>query len=261
MKMELHADPRSSSGRRRGLAFILLALAIPMTLSAGPPFLTDDPEPVDYHHWEVYVFGQGDESTNADAISGPAVELNYGVAPNVQFHLVSPLAHSSSAGSGWTSGYGDTETGIKYRFVDETDSTPQIAIFPLAELATGNASKGLGNGRTWYKVPIWVQKSWGPWTTYGGGGEALNSVPGQQNYGYAGWFLQRDIGKYLTLGGELFHQGASSRDERDFTVANIGGSVKFSDSFNLLFSAGHSISGARHAIWYLALYWTGGPAK
>ena len=24
---------------------------------AGPPFITDDPEPVDLKHWEVYLFG------------------------------------------------------------------------------------------------------------------------------------------------------------------------------------------------------------
>ena len=27
--------------------------------SAGPPFITDDPEPTDYQHWELYVFSQG----------------------------------------------------------------------------------------------------------------------------------------------------------------------------------------------------------
>ena len=41
-----------------GLSLILAAPTF-----AGPPFLTDDPEPVDYQHWEFYVFGNGDHTS------------------------------------------------------------------------------------------------------------------------------------------------------------------------------------------------------
>jgi len=236
-------------------------LGLAVVLNAGPPFLTDDPEPVDLNHWEFYVFGQGDHSTDYDAISGPAIEVNYGIAPNTQLHLIAPVANFSSAGSSWATGYGDTEVGIKYRFLDETDSFPQVGIFPLAQLDTGNSSKGLGNGRTWYQLPLWLQKSWGHWTSYGGGGVALNSAPGERNSGFAGWLIQRDIGKYLTLGTELYWQGADAIGGPSSILANIGGSLNFTDKFNLLFSAGHSVSGERRTIWYLGLYWTGGPEK
>ena len=132
--------------RGRTLAAVFLAWASALGLQAGPPFLSDDPEPVDLHHWELYVFGEGDRTMDANSISGPAVELNYGIAPNTQLHLVAPVANSSSAGAGWTSGYGDTEVGVKYRFLDETDSRPQVGIFPMAEMATGSSTRGLGNG-------------------------------------------------------------------------------------------------------------------
>ncbi len=39
---------------------VLLALYPALKSQAGPPFLTDDPEPVELNHWEVYLFGQGD---------------------------------------------------------------------------------------------------------------------------------------------------------------------------------------------------------
>jgi hypothetical protein len=230
-------------------------------LHAGPPFMTDDPETVDLNHWEFYVFGQADRTSDDDAVSGPAVELNYGILPNIQLHLIAPQANLSTSSAGWTSGYGDTELGIKYRFVQETDTLPQVGIFPMAELATGNSSHGLGNGRTWYRLPVWIQKSWGPWTTYGGGGAALNSAPGQRNSGFAGWLVQRDVGKYLTLGTELFWQGSDPTDGRSVVDANFGGYVKFTDDFNLLFSLGHSVSGSRNTVWYLGLYWTGGPPE
>lgn len=238
-----------------------IALQLAPEMRAGPPFLTDDPEPVDLHHWEAYLFGQGDRTVDANSVTGPAIEFNYGIAPNTQFHLLAPLASISTPGDEWTSGYGDTEVGFKYRFSEETDSLPQIGVFPMAEVATGSSRRGLGNGRTWYRLPVWIQKSRGPWTTYGGGGLALNSATGQHNSGFAGWLVQRDIGRYLTLGTEFFWQTDDPASGRGVVDWNFGGYLKFTEHFNLLFSLGHSLSGGRNTIGYLGLYWTGGPAE
>ena len=246
---------------RKSVALALVFALSAVGLKGGPPFLTDDPEPVELNHWEFYIFGQGDRTSGYDAITGPAIEMNYGILPNTQLHLVAPMANFSSTGTGWASGYGDTEVGIKYRFLDETDSLPQIGIFPMAELATGDSNSGLGNGKTWYRLPLWVQKSWGPWTSYGGGGLALNSAPGQRNSGFAGWLVQRDLGKYITLGTEVFWNGSDTVGVPGSAIANIGGSVNFTEKFNLLFSVGRSFSGERHSVWYFGLYWTGGPEK
>ena len=240
---------------------LLPVLSLSGALRAGPPFLTDDPEPVDLHHWEAYLFGAGDRTADGSAVSGPAAEFNYGVLPDTQLHLVVPAARVVPSGGGATTGLGDTELGIKYRFVHESDVTPQIGVFPMVELPTGSADRGLGNGRAWFRLPVWLQKSAGPWTTYGGGGEALNSAPGQRNHPFGGWLVQRDFGPHLTLGGELFAQGADTVGGRGFTAANLGGAYNFNPNFSLLFSAGRSIAGERHTIWYLGLYWTGGPAE
>ena len=58
---------------------------------AGPPFLTDDPEPVEYRHWEVYVATQYIHSRDQDSATLPHLEINYGVMPNVQIHLIAPF--------------------------------------------------------------------------------------------------------------------------------------------------------------------------
>ena len=237
-------------------AGICLSLALTTRIIAGPPFLTDDPEPVDYHHWETYLLTIGDYTGGGYTIEGPAVEVNYGAFPDTQLHLILPLTSVSGGGRPTATGLGDMELGIKYRFVHETDSRPQIGFFPLAELPTGDASRGLGNGQTWFQLPLWIQKSFGPWTTYGGGGAVLNFAPGERNHPYGGWLVQRDFGKHLTLGGELFAQGADTAGDQGFAALNFGGLYKISDHFNLLFSAGHSVAGDRHTLSYFALYWT-----
>ena len=104
-------------------------------------------------------------------------------------------------------GLGDIELGIKYRFVQETKHRPMIGTFIMFEVPTGSAARGLGVGETWYKVPLWVQKSFGPWTTYGGGGVTLVNAPGYRSFPFAGWLVQRDLGKKVTLGTEVFYHG------------------------------------------------------
>jgi hypothetical protein len=127
----------------------------------------------------------------------------------------------------------------------------------LLEIPTGDANRGLGNGQPWGKLPLWLQKSWGPWTTYGGGGYAINPAPEQRSYYFGGWLLQRDFGERLTLGGEIFSQGKSSDDTRSFAVFNLGGLFKITPNFQILFSGGHTLAGGNHTIGYLGLYWTG----
>jgi hypothetical protein len=222
---------------------------------AGPPFLTDDPQPTDYQHWENYFFASGDHERGGYTIEGPAAELDYGAFPDTQLSLTASLT-SVGGNTPHTSGFGDVELGVKYRFVHETNGWPQIAFYPAVFLPTGNAAHGLGNGRAIFRLPLWLQKSWGPWTTYGGGGATLNSAPGERNFGFAGWLLQRDLGERLTLGGEFYAQGRDADDDRGFVAFNFGGSCKLTDHFSLLTSAGHSLTGQVHTFWYFALAWT-----
>jgi hypothetical protein len=244
----------------RTVKILLLAAGLNLISAArslaGPPFLTDDPVPVEYQHWETYIFANGDHTSDGYTINGPAMELNYGVLPDTQLHLVVPMTTVGGGGVPAVSGLGDTEVGVKYRFLQETNGLPQIGIFPMAELPTGDAGRGLGNGRAWFKLPVWLQESWGPWTTYGGGGAALNSAPGQRDYPFGGWLLQRDFGEKLTLGGEIFAQGASADGERGFAALNFGGTYNVNEHFSLLFSAGHNVAGDEHTLWYFGLYWT-----
>jgi hypothetical protein len=226
---------------------------------AGPPFFTDDPEPVPYRNWEVYLFSTFDISHAVSGIQGPALEINAGALPNLQIHFSIPCANITSPSSQSTSGLGDAELGAKYRFVEEAERRPQLGIFPIIVVPTGHSNRGLGNGRVWARLPFWVQKSWGPWTSYGGVGYALNPAPGMRNFVYGGWLLQRDVKKWLTLGGELFTHGADSVGARTSSVANVGGIYKVNSHFNLLFTLGHSLTGERRTVAYTGLYWTWGP--
>ena len=66
-------------------------------VQAGPPFVTDDPEPVEYKHWEFYVAGSYNHEADLDEALLPMVEVNCGILPDVHLHLIAPAAFAPRA--------------------------------------------------------------------------------------------------------------------------------------------------------------------
>lgn len=246
---------------RRTFAVLLLMLCSARFAVCGPPFLTDDPEPVPYRHYEFYLFSTLDRAPDGYSAAVPAFEFNVGAAPNLQLHLVAPLQLAVPAAGQNAYGIGDIELGAKYRFISEKGLRPQVGIFPMLELPSGDAARGLGNGRLWTKLPVWLQKSWGPWTTYGGGGYIINPAPGMRDHPFFGWQVQRALNKKLTLGAEWFNPGRDTPAASNPQIANFGGQYNFRENFSLLFTAGHTVHGDAHTVAYLGLYWTWGKDK
>jgi hypothetical protein len=242
-----------------------LLILFSMTALAGPPFQTDDPQPIGFREYEFYTFAVSDGTSVETDLSAPALEFNWGAVPNVHLHIILPAATVLPAIGPRAFGLGDTELGIKYRFVQETKHCPMIGTFTMFEIPTGSAAKGLGVGKTWYKLPLWAQKSFGPWTTYGGGGETIVKAPGFRSYPFAGWLVQRDIGKKWTLGAEVFYhgpEGIATAQTRPATLVDFGGYYKFRDpGFQALFCYGHTVIGQKENYAYLGLYWTWGGKK
>lgn len=85
---------------------------------------------------------------NKDGISGtaPQFEVNYGLSANADLHIIVPLSYVSPNKGSTQYGFGDTELGVKYRFVQESDGFPIVGTFPLVEMPAGNHKQGLGSG-------------------------------------------------------------------------------------------------------------------
>jgi hypothetical protein len=241
---------------KKVLLVIILWLIPPASAFAGPPFRTDDPIPVGYHHGEIYLFSTGTHDAEGTSGVAPSVEFNYGILPNTQFHLIAPMAYNAPQGEASHFGYGDTEIGVKYRFVRETDVLPAIGMFPLVEIPSGDQDKELGNGKAQYFFPIWLQKDSGKWTTYGGGGYWINPGSGNKNYWFSGILLQYSFSDAFYLGGEIFYQTADTVDGEDSSGFNIGGNLPLIGNFQLLYSAGRGLTNtsSNKFSYYVALY-------
>ena len=234
-----------------GILFIMVIQQV----HAGPPFNTDDPQPVEFHHWEYYISTINTFRTDISAGTSPHFEVNYGLVPNVQVHLIVPVNYDYSRLQGFKLGYAYTELGLKYRFVQETDNMPQIGTFPILEIPTVRNAE-FGNGKTQLFIPVWAQKSWGKLTTYGGAGYWINPGTGNRNWLFTGWEVQYDFSPVITLGGELYYHTADGILTKPVLGFNAGGSINISPKFHVIFSAGHSMMNESFITSYFGLLWT-----
>jgi hypothetical protein len=225
-------------------ACLLLAasLAWPAAAAfAGPPFVTDDPQPTDRGHWEIYNF------VNATHVAGSTAgeagfDLNYGAAEDIQLTLVLPAAYEDAGGLRVRRG--TVEAAAKFKLLHQRPGSalPDLAVFPRLFLPT--AGRGLGSDRASLLLPVWLQKDAGPWSVFGGGGYQINPGPGERDFWQDGVAVTRRIGRRLTVGAEVFHRTRDTTDGRAFTQANLGLIWRLADHWSLLAATGPGLENA-----------------
>lgn len=268
-----HRTVMNTRGQCWGIALLILAAVCgPQVWAQGPPYQTDDPVPVDLHHYEFYVFGAADGTPVEMDSTGPAFEFNWGAIPRVQLHailpfgVVAPLNNPAYAPSGigpTEFGLTDMELGVKIAFIKESKHIPQIGSFTMFEIPTGNADKGLGIGKVWYKLPIWLQKNVGKWTLDGGAGYQVVPQTGFRNFPYTGWLVKKELSERLELGAEVFahgREGSAAAQTGSSTLIDVGGYYHFKEhpGEQFLFCYGHSVAGQTENYAYIGMYWTWG---
>ena len=238
----------------------------------GPPYQTDDPVPVDLHHYEFYIFGSADGTPAEMDSQGPAFEFNWGAIERVQVHAILPwgvVAPSNNpaylpGGTGPTEfGLTDMELGAKIAWIKESKYVPQIGTFTMFEMPTGNYDEGLGVGKVWYRLPLWLQKNIGKWLLDGGAGETVVPQTSYRDFPYGGFLLKYGLSERLELGGEVFahgKEGFAAAQTQASTLIDLGGYYHFKHNPNeqFLFCYGHSVAGQTENYAYVGMYWTWG---
>jgi hypothetical protein len=266
---------RTQRGLRLGrrLIAVLLALCAGTMLRAqGPPYQTDDPVPVDLHHYEFYIFGGVDGTTAEIDSTGPAFEFNWGALPRVQLHAILPWGAAAPSnnpvylpgGTGPTKfGLTDMELGAKIAWIKESRRCPQIGSFTMFEMPTGSSTDGLGVGKVWYKLPLWLQKNSGKWLFDGGAGYQVVPQTGYRDFFYTGWLVKRALSEQWELGAEVFahgREGYAAAQTEASTMIDVGGyyHLKRNTNEQILFCYGHSVAGQTENYAYVGMYWTWG---
>jgi hypothetical protein len=238
---------------RRLAACVLLAL--PAVAWAGPPYVSDDPEPTDLHHYEIYLFAQGSGGRNG-AESAYGIDFNYGAGENLQLTAALPFVSARPVGEPSARGIGNIELAAKYRFANKSGTGWDIAVFP--RLFLPSSSDTVGEKHFSLLIPVWLQHDWDDdrWSTFGGGGCVVNHGGGAQDFCLAGWAITRQVVPNLQLGVEVVHQSADVRGGHSSTQVGFGAKYDLNATLHLLAYAGPSLQnisqGERYA-WYASL--------
>jgi hypothetical protein len=217
----------------RMMAALALAGAASPAL-AGPPYLTDDPVPTDTGHWEIYGFTAGEGFGSAlDMAAG--TDLNYGPVKDVQLTATLPLSFAHDE-TGWQSGTGDVEIGVKYRFFHDEARGLSAAIFPRVILPTSSLAS---DGKTRFLLPLWIGKDFAGGTSlFGGGGYLINPGAGNRDFWQAAVALTHDVSKEVSVGAEVTRQGPDTVGGTSQTRAGVGTILHLSGPASLLLSGG-----------------------
>ncbi len=240
---------------------VVLNAALAVAAYAGPPFATDDPEPTEYQHFEVYLYSEASWAGDSQGGTAVGLEVNYGLMPNLQVSAALPVGFDLPDDSKPRFGIGDAEFGLKYRFAEEDNDgfMPQISFFPSIEAALIRSGSTTGDRATHVFLPLWAQKSFGDWTTFGGGGYRINNGTDARNSWFVGWAALKQIDDDWHLGAEIYRESAQTDGGNGVNAFSIGATYDLSERWHIAGSAGAGFedrSGAATLSTYIALEWT-----
>ncbi len=233
-----------------------IAILVATTISpafAGPPYVTDDPTPTPYQHWEIYAFGNGSKSRGGSG-GAAGLDFNYGAGENLQLSMTLPMGYDNPTDGGSSVSLGNIELAAKYRFLHQDSDGWDVSVFPRVFLPAGLAK--VGERHASLLLPVWIGKSWSDWSTFGGGGCVLNRGGGSKNFCVASWAVTRQVLRDLQLGVEIYHRSADEIGGRESTGASVGASYDLDDNWHVLASLGPGVQNAQETnrySWYAAL--------
>jgi outer membrane putative beta-barrel porin/alpha-amylase len=144
---------------KRSIPAALCLVALANVAIAGPPFVTDDPEPPAPGGWEINIPFIIEHTAGGTEMDAPLFDLNYGL-PNLQLKFEAPVKIVQQK-SNKAVGLGDPLLGIKWRFLSNEKSQLQLGVYPQALLPIGDHHRGLGEGQAAYLLPFLFQKGLG----------------------------------------------------------------------------------------------------
>lgn len=222
---------------------------------AGPPFLSDDPATTEHRTYEILLFSAGTHGPDGDD-GDYGLDFNYGAGPDLQMTVAVPISFERPEAGDFSSGVGTIELAAKVRFLHQDRAGWDVAVFPRLFVPSGSEFSG---EHVSLLLPVWVGRDWDQWSTFGGGGCAINRGGDARDYCLAGWALTRQVLPNLQLGGEVFRETPDTKGGAASTVFGLGATYDVNETFHLL---GYANTGLQNtdetgeASWYAAVLFT-----
>jgi hypothetical protein len=250
----------SVTGVKSFLALACACLLWAANSRGGPPLLTDDPDTPGPNHWEINVAATAEHVDRAWELATPLLDINYGVGERIQLKYQAQYNDLAPPQGGARSGMGNSLAGVKWRFLDQTNSCwLAISTYPQLEFVFPSSSprRGLADRGDNVLLPIEMEHKFESLTVYAEGGYFWNEHdPLAVIYGVA---AEYELSEKFSLMGEFY--GGFDRDFQNNGLSfNLGFRRTLTEHVALIGSAGRGIIGpalrAPAFMSYLALQLT-----
>jgi hypothetical protein len=236
------------------MGLLLLASAVGPAV-AGPPYQSDDPQPTDFGHFEIYTFDKGTFGHSGSS-SASGLDFNYGAAPDLQLTAAVPFGYDAPSDGPSAFGPGNVELAAKYKIIHQDTFGLDVSVFPRIFLPSSSQT---GDPNASILLPIWVQKDWGPVSAFGGGGCQFSLQDVDRNFCLYGATITRQILETLQLGIEVFHQTSDENGARPSTTLGLGARYDIDDHYHLLGYVARGLENVSQAgswTWYASVLFT-----
>jgi hypothetical protein len=259
MVLNEHHSPFTMGSLRTLSILVLATLAFALPLRAGPPLLTDDPDTPGPGHWEINVATAFENADSEWEWGLPILDINYGIGEHIQLKYEIPWIVMDLEGEDAKSGIGNSEFGIKWRFLDEDRHGIAMSTYPQIAFNTRSSSvdRGLVDDGSEFVLPFQIAKTFGPVLVFAEAGYAwLEHGSDEWIYGIA---AEYEVSESLALLAEIFG-GAEEGFHNDGYLFNVGFKYHFDENIALMGSAGRSLQEPKgeeeHLLSYLGFQFT-----
>jgi Putative MetA-pathway of phenol degradation len=239
---------------RRLSLLVLCGILCAAPLACQMPFYTDNPDVTDRGtlHFEFFNEFDGLQSSQLPDLRQNTAnfKFNYGLPHNLELDVDAPyLSIYRAAGSEASSGFGDTDMGVKWNFrkASRPMSFPALASSLYIEFPTGNTQEELGSGLSDYWLNFIAQEPFTDKTRITGNfgflfaGNTSTGVLGIQTtrgHVYTGGLsLLHDLNPRVTLGGEVYGGIADNHGlGKDQIQGLLGGEYELRNGFGVTFA-------------------------
>ena len=202
--------------------------------------ITDDPGTPGNRKWENNFAIAFAHRSGETAYEVPAVDLNYGVGDHIQLTLQTAPVLLKRSHNGVIGGIGETETAIKWRFLDEASSGFDMSMFPrvILNITQSSVRRGLADDGTRFQIPFQAAKAFGRLHLDTEVGPRASTV-GRSEW-LSGIVIGADLTQQTMLMIEL-HDESRMNFSRDVLTINVGLRHEFTEHYILIVSMGHEL--------------------
>lgn len=204
--------------------------------------LTDDPDTPGDKHWEIDIGWISQRVPGATENDVPVLDMNYGIGDRWQLTWLLPWTFISD-GDGSRNGVGESDFGIKYRFLDQGDKGWKVSFYPQASLVTpftNSSKRGIVDSGGSVLAPFEVEKDFGEVILNADFGHEFHNDSSEDRW-IGGIDLSHDITEKWNAGAEIHVEARTGRLSGSEVVLNVGTTYELSEKVSLLASIGRDL--------------------